>query len=134
MRSEYEKWITAFCSRNEDALLGKCREAVAEMIEAFPELVEVRGHVLTVWGKRGHIWCRTPDGEIIDPTQAQFPSIFEYEPWVPGAEVMVGRCMNCGVVIWRSVESLEEEPARESICDETCARAFDRDLRQGRDV
>ena len=118
----YEAWIKSYRDRV-GITHGRCKPAVAEMREAFPELREVRGHVFSMtWARRGHIWCETPDGEIVDPTADQFPDIVRYEPWKPGDEVLVGKCMNCGEEIWRAVWSLTEEPVRVSTCSEDCDR------------
>jgi hypothetical protein len=117
----YDQWITDYTTRHDGQLLGKCREAVAEMRAAFPELREVRGHVWCTWGQRGHVWCAAPDGTVVDPTAAQFPPpIFEYDEWKPGSEVRVGTCMECGNAIYEACESLDDEPPRREFCDARC--------------
>lgn len=120
----YETWIAEYAARAK--LYGQCEPATKEMAAAFPELSIVRGHVIDGrWGKRAHWWLVTPAGEIVDPTAAQFPALFEYEPWSPGQEVRVGRCMNCGDDIYLAVDTLDIEPPQKCICSEACARAFD---------
>lgn len=119
--TKYDEWIRNYTEDGKKPVLGKCREAVVEMIQQFPELKEVRGHVLVMgWGMRGHAWCVDPDGIIVDPTKSQFPIIIVYEPWVPGTEVRVGKCMECGSEIWAPVFNLEETPARKTFCSEEC--------------
>jgi hypothetical protein len=103
---EYQEWAERFARRNDGIVLGACRKAVKEMIQAFPELHEVLGHVQCSWGRRGHAWCIDEGGEIVDPTRAQFPGPITYEPWQPGQAVRVGRCMNCGMDIWREATTL----------------------------
>lgn len=120
----YEEWIAAYVEKKEGKLLGRCKEAVEEMVLAFPELKKVPGHVYCGWGRRGHWWCVTSDGKIVDPTVQQFDIVFEYEPWVPGTEVRVGKCMECGEEIWKAIQSLEEEPGRETFCSKDCEIAF----------
>lgn len=118
----YEEWISDYCKKNNNILLGKCKEAVKLMCKEFPELRQVTGHVYTSWGKRSHFWCEDPGGEIIDPTAAQFTAVFEYEEWKSGDEVCVGKCMNCGEQIWKSVESLDENVPRKSTCSKICEK------------
>ena len=118
-RVAYAGWIERY-ELEHVGLLGRCREAVVEMRAAFPELTEVRGHVFCAWGKRGHAWLADPAGNIVDPTAAQFPGVFEYEAWKPGDDVRVGKCMNCGEDIWRPVQTLDVEPKRESSCSSAC--------------
>jgi hypothetical protein len=118
----YTTWIHAYLERVQNTL-GRCREACVEMRAAFPELIEVRGHVLDLqWGRRGHIWLVTPDKTIIDPTASQFPALYEYEPWTPDQPVRVGRCMNCGEEIWERVPSLDVEVSTRSVCSDACER------------
>jgi hypothetical protein len=122
----YQEWIADYVKRS-PVVLGKCREAVARMRRAFPELAEVRGHVYCVWGKRGHFWAVAPDGAIVDPTRAQFPGPITYEPWESGDAVRVGKCMNCGEEIWAEVSDLRSVPHRE-FCGEVCEAAMARFL------
>lgn len=126
MKDEYQQWIEDYKKRN-PILLGACHAATAEMKEAFPELTVVRGYVYCAWGKRGHLWLTTDDGTIVDPTAEQFPGVFEYEPWVPGSEVRIGTCMNCGDEIWESFQSLDDVVEKD-ICSAGCYDAFARSL------
>ena len=129
MKLEYQKWIDEYLTRIEYPL-GKCREACKEMVKAFPELKEIRGHVHCQWGKRAHLWLETDCGEIIDPTASQFPSIYQYEVWKPGDRVRVGKCMNCGEEIWRAVDNLDEDHSYYGPCSEECFRDLKNDLKQ----
>lgn len=124
----YEEWISRYALRRPHGplsavLLGRCKEATAEMLDAFPELRQAVGHVLTSWGKRGHFWCVAPDGKIIDPTAAQFEIIFSYEEWISGDEVAAGVCQHCGEEIWIAVRNLDEPPPCPVHCSDNCARA-----------
>jgi hypothetical protein len=125
MNAKYTAWIASYVERQQGFVLGACRRASDEIRAEFPELCEVRGHVFCVWGKRGHVWCIDPDGNIVDPTRVQFPGPIEYEPWKPGDVVCVGRCMNCGDEIWSSVPDLETVQT-ERVCSDAC----DDDLRR----
>lgn len=76
------------------AIRGSCHAAVEDMVVAFPELRVVRGY----YGGCSHWWCETPDGEVVDPTAAQFEpgdSYVEYDGPDP-----LGKCMNCGSYVW----------------------------------
>lgn len=121
MKDHYRAWIDAWLEENR--AYGGCIEASILMAECFPELEVVKGHVYCDWGKRGHWWLVTPDGEIVDPTVSQFGVVFEYEPWKPGDEVRVGKCMNCGDEIWEVVDRLEDIKEK-CICSKQCHEAF----------
>lgn len=123
---EYIAWIDGYLKRSLGGDgYGECRTATELMVKEFPELKRVAGHVYTLgWGKRSHFWCVTPDGSIVDPTARQFPGLLGYEPWKPGDEVCVGKCMNCGCEIWRKVQSLEDVK-RECICGRECETSFE---------
>lgn len=120
MSEAHDVWITAFVLEHEHKVMGRCREAVVLMKQAFPELLVSRGHVSTIWGMRAHWWLLTPEGEVVDPTASQYPGIFEYLPWEPGDEVQVGKCMNCGEEIWEPTDSLDGPPPQKSICSPKC--------------
>lgn len=121
MTMTYSEWLVRYAAENGNGY-GRCISATKSMKEAFPELKIVKGHVETPWGRRGHAWLTDPTGAILDPTAAQFPKIFEYDPWKPGDKVMVGKCMNCGDEIWLTVETLDVDPGRPSTCTDRCSQ------------
>lgn len=127
----YSEWMTNYKASQGGMLLGKCREAVQRMSQAFPELTAQRGHVHCAWGKRAHWWLTTPDGEILDPTRDQFPGPVDYEEWETGEPVRVGKCMECGDEIWKVVDSLDNVRTA-TFCGETCHDAFSASLMGGR--
>ncbi len=54
---------------------GTCKEYVDALCAERPELIPVRGYYYDAYhGQREHWWAKTPDGEIVDPTAAQFTS------------------------------------------------------------
>lgn len=54
---------------------GKCKELSEAAVAADPTLRLVRGwYHCPMWGKQGHWWCVKPDGTIVDPSVAQFPT------------------------------------------------------------
>lgn len=122
-QEDYTSWIKGYRA-SVNSTLGRCKEATAAMVKDFPELKIVPGHVYTDWGKRGHFWCETEDGTIIDPTADQFNVIWDYEAFEPGQEVRVGKCMNCGDEIWAAIQSLDEAPPPRSTCSDACHDAI----------
>lgn len=120
----YSAWIADYIKRHNGSAYGLCKEATEEMVAAFPELRRVAGHVFCLWGQRSHFWCVTESGEIVDPTASQFGAVGSYEEWKPGAEVCVGKCMECGSEIWEPVESLDEVREKR-VCSEVCSRSLE---------
>ncbi len=113
----YDEWIMAHYATPE-AAYGHCDKATQEMVSVFPELRRVRGHYYCmVWGERQHWWLVTADGEIVDPTAAQFPSGGHgvYEPWVEGTEEPSGRCPNCSGYVYGGG----------TVCSDVCAREYE---------
>lgn len=54
---------------------GKCKGMAEAAVAANPALRLVRGHYYCpFWGEQPHWWCVDENGEIHDPTAAQFPS------------------------------------------------------------
>lgn len=98
---------------------GKCKEYCEKEIENDPTLKLVRGHYYCpFWGEQAHWWCLAPNGAIIDPTKAQFPSngIGEYIEFDGKIN-----CSNCGK------EMKEEEASFESnyaFCSYKCHGRF----------
>lgn len=119
----YQEWIDQYAVDQKHQLLGKCRQASLAMQQAFPELRTVRGHVETNWGRRAHWWLVDAEDNIVDPTVLQFDVIFSYDPWEPGDEVCVGKCMECGEHIWKSTDNLDNV-RKETFCSEDCCTSF----------
>lgn len=93
--NKYIEWI----QENVSSPLGSCRETTEKMNQVFPELRRVRGfYNCFVWGKREHWWLVDPEGNIVDPTVAQFPSkgTGEYIELDETEEEPTGKCINCG--------------------------------------
>ena len=123
----YEEWIAPYAA-NKERLMGACKWVCELMMKKFPELKIVPGHVQVPepWGKRGHFWLVDPEGNIVDPTAAQFPGILSYEPWTDDEKIRVGKCMNCGDDIWRKVKTLEDDVTHgECICSPACGKEFE---------
>ena len=99
MEQKYRTWI----EQNVTETYGACAEVTEAMAETFPELTRTRGfYVCPAWGSRDHWWLTTLEGDIVDPTAAQFPSQGKgaYQPLNEGAEEPTGRCMNCGKYVF----------------------------------
>lgn len=95
MNPEHEAWIAA----NVTETFGKCREVTEQMAAAFPELRRVRGHYYCAsWGEREHWWLVDAEGEVVDPTAAQFPTrgAGAYVEWEKDRKEPTGMCPNCG--------------------------------------
>ena len=73
MPNAYEDWIAAYATRVGSVYM-MCLEASTEMVQQFPELTLIKGAVVSAAsGKRYcHCWCKTPAGQIVDPTKQQF--------------------------------------------------------------
>jgi len=111
----YDEWIKGVKHPR-----GRCAEVTLQMQEEFPKLERVRGHYhCWIWGVREHWWLTDPDGRIIDPTVAQFPSKGKgtYVPWDEDDEEPTGKCLNCGEYVYDG-----------NFCNDTCRRAFMADL------
>jgi hypothetical protein len=94
---------------------GKCREMAEALVKQNPEFRLVRGfYHCPLWGKQSHWWTVKPDGMIVDPSVAQFPSYGagEYEEFNG-----IVRCEECG-------KELPEESAyidnNHTFCDGKC--------------
>jgi hypothetical protein len=98
----FGSWIAERYPTSESAKL-QCAEATAAMIDAFPMLRRVRGHVMIGIDFRPHWWCVTPEGEIIDPTVHQWsaPPVF-YDAMPEDSEEPCGKCIYCGDLLYRS--------------------------------
>ena len=101
MKIEYSEWIKKRFPTHE-AALAMCASATQLMVKDFPELIRVRGWVNSVGISKPrhgaeHWWCKTADGEIVDPTAAQFPENLTYIEFREGVDIEpIGKCMNCG--------------------------------------
>lgn len=104
MNIKYKTWISEYLTKNNP--YGQCAEATLQMQKEFPELIRVRGHYYEpLWGQdREHWWLKTKNNEIVDPTSKQFPTngTMEYTEWVEGSEEPIGKCMNCGDLVFSS--------------------------------
>ncbi len=119
----YDEWIAANHPTYE-SVYGRCAEATKKMVEAFPELKRVAGHYYDLAiGEREHWWCVAPDGSVVDPTAAQFPTKGRgvYAELDPDAPVPTGRCMDCGAYVYNC----------DTFCSPECEAATRRYLETG---
>src|SRR5262245_58758582 len=99
--TRYINWITD----NVSDPYGNCAEYTLMMLAAFPELKRVRGHYMDIvrgqetlfLGEQPHWWLIDPQGEIVDPTDAQFASLGKgiYIEWDESQPEPTGKCPNC---------------------------------------
>lgn len=130
----YDEWIKAYVERQPNQFVrGKCKEAVTEMIAAFPELRKAAGFAHVTWGRDEHWWCVAPDGAIVDPTKSQFQFgvVLQYEELDlddPKTRdlVPIGKCANCGEYTYTSSASSE-------ICSQECHDSYVAYLNSGSD-
>ena len=118
MKVEYQLWIGLHLLLWDETHLGTCQPVCRAMQTSFPELALVRGHYhCPEWGRRGHWWLLTPDGEVIDPTVAQFPSggSGEYEKWDESKPEPTGGCHNCGVEVFNNASFCSDKCTTETI-------------------
>lgn len=77
---------------------GKCKEYCEYLIKHVPDLILVRGYYICPLSgnKEEHWWCKTFEGEIIDPTKYQFESfgIGDYEEFSGNFS-----CEECGKTV-----------------------------------
>lgn len=99
---------------------GKCREMSEQAVQADPTLTLVRGfYFCPIWNtEEPHWWCTRPDGTIVDPTAAQFPSkgLGLYREF----DGMVA-CAECGTEVSEADATLN---GRYGFCSTRCACAF----------
>lgn len=116
----YDEWIAENVKDYHEAY-GMCRQVSEKMLTAFPELKLVRGHYYCAhWGEREHWWLVAPDGEIVDPTKIQFPSLGtgEYVELDPDEEEPIGMCAQCGEY------SYESKGGGTTCCSTACEDAY----------
>lgn len=120
MNQKYTDWIKTWLSTNNPR--GMCYSASSSMMKEFPELKLIRGYVTCDQGVPAHWWCVDVDGNIVDPTAAQFTNIVLYEEYQEGMEVQIGKCMNCG---WEIYDTTMNSKKSTSVCSNECSEALD---------
>ena len=128
-RARYDKAI-AEVERKGDAIRGFCHSKAVAFVERFPELILVRGavfppairHLITnedIDVENGHWWCETPDGQIVDPTRAQFGDwrAMHYAAFDESKahELPTGKCYNCGFLCYGRSDG---------VCSDDCGNAY----------
>jgi hypothetical protein len=127
--SQWIAWIERYvASQPHRFVRGKCKEAVEQMHQDFPELRKACGFVHWAIPSRPiqdqHWWCVSPEGIVVDPTAEQFRhSVSEprYEELDMNsvedrARIPIGKCMGCGEATYPT------SPAH-NFCSELCADA-----------
>ncbi len=149
IKPEYHRWIDDYRGRYNGRVTHKCAAATAEMVEAFPELRVERGFVLareedrvdlptpdmclearrSVYhldvGLFQHFWCVTAEGEVVDPTRAQFrpglePIYVAYD-MVQHGPLPSGKCPDCGEIVF---------PEQRGFCDKTCEARWEKYMKE----
>lgn len=112
IKPEHAAWIAERYSTRDKAYC-RCDSATAAMVDAFPELRRVRGYYATF---TEHWWCEDAEGNIVDPTAAQFSGQGSYQELTDEEveqHVPSGVCMDCGDPVYRGA----------TFCSESCERA-----------
>jgi len=107
---------------------GQCYSAAHHMAEVFPELNTVSGWAYCERGRVEHWWCETTEGDVVDPTAGQYEALIGYERYEPGMEIGIGKCRDCGSVIYGSEL---DPPQYTDFCDEGCMENTRRYLEAG---
>lgn len=98
---------------------GKCREMSEALVREDPTLRLVRGHYFCPhFGEQAHWWCEKPDGTVVDPTAAQFPSNGS------GMYVEFDGTVTCEVCGKEMQENEAQFMSRYAVCSDRCARAL----------
>lgn len=96
------RWISDRYPTADSAKL-QCSEATLELVNKFPFLKRVRGHVMVQGQLRPHWWCIDPSENVADPTSHQWESpVVFYDPLDEDAEEPHGKCIYCGDLLYRS--------------------------------
>lgn len=151
--AKYQKWIDQYAEqKNISRLRGSCVMATKEIMRAFPELRTVVGFVFPIqatpehiqnslptasscledrrmaWdlylGPEQHCWCIDPEGNIVDPTKAQYEEwtgiqYVEFSEEVHGP-MPSGKCIDCGELLFGTTD----------FCNEQCQQATEDYLRR----
>lgn len=102
------------------SLRGKCRPMAEALVAKDSTLTLVRGYYhCPFWGKQAHWWAKDPQGKIIDPTAAQFPSLGMgiYEEFNGIVE-----CAQCGKEM--EEENVGHAEGRYAFCSSKCFGRF----------
>jgi hypothetical protein len=97
---------------------GRCVDFSKKLKAKFPELKCVPGFC----NGEEHLWNVDPDGNIVDATGIQFGLMLDYEPYEednPDHLVKIGRCMECGGIIYGKMTDSHKD-----ICSKECEKAF----------
>lgn len=106
-------------------LRGHCHSACIEMLQAFPDLILVRGWTVSpeyadVAAENieeldpgdGHYWLETADGQIVDPTAQQFRSTNPHYVAFDESKahtLPTGKCPNCGDYCYNNTDCCTDE-------------------------
>jgi hypothetical protein len=126
MTQKYKAWISVNYSNPRDAV-SQCKEACHKMKESFSELIITNGLVLVGLDFRQHWWCKTEDGDIVDPTAHQYEvfdlKISEYQEIDDDHDLRKYpqcKCMNCGEYFFYKKDSQSQNS-----CSDKCSDALD---------
>lgn len=118
---KYTAWIVTDIVKHNGLVRGRCQEASARMVEAFPELRHVRGYARLDNGfAPAHWWCEREDGAVVDPTATQFEGVIGYDEYNEDKHgpLPIGKCGDCGTEVYKAEN-------HNGFCDEICEASFE---------
>ena len=118
-------WCLAHVPQTFEGQLRECTRYVPMMAQDFPELTICKGVVSSAdnpdnigTGRKEypHMWLKTKEGVIVDPTGMQFNALgkLDYREFPEGTKSL-SRCMNCGKYFADS---------QSIICSDECAKEY----------
>lgn len=112
---KYTNWIAQYNTEHPNTTLVY-KSATDEMIETFPELNQIRGHVISTkrFDQVPHWWCTDSEGSILDPTEKQFGQVIAYYPHDESLPEPTGKCPNCGEYCYNG----------NTLCCKTCEEEY----------
>lgn len=120
MLETYHNWIK--CNVPEQCV-GICETITKRMMEEFPELIRVRGHVILLFrpdcDPYSHWWLKTATGEVVDPTRSQFPGKIVYDEWDESEPEPIGKCLNCGGYCYA-----DSDYSNKDLCSTKCEKEY----------
>jgi hypothetical protein len=112
---KYTQWVKEYKEKNPNTA-RMCKSATDAMIQTFPELTQIRGHVISTsrLDPAPHWWCINITGNIFDPTENQFGTIVAYYPHDESLPEPTGKCPNCGKYCYNG----------NTLCCKTCEEEY----------
>jgi hypothetical protein len=123
---DYQEWMRINVPQTFDGQLRECTRYVPLMAQAFLELIVCKGVVSSADnpdnignGRKEypHMWLKTAEGVIIDPTVKQFDALgkLDYREF-PKETTALARCCNCGKYFTANIHGV--------VCSRECQKEY----------